>query len=124
MPRLGKYVAAVDEKTIAKRLQDTRKARGLTQVEIAQQVGIPQTLLSEYERGTVRLHAGIVVALAKTLHVSTDELLGVKHIKAGNGSFQDRRVLRRLQRIEKLPKRAKQTLLKTIDLFLDGVEKR
>lgn len=122
MPKLGKYVAPVDEKTIAKRLRDTRKARGLTQVEVAQLVGIPQTLLSEYERGTVRLHGAMVAALAKVLHVSTDELLGVKPSKE-NGSFHDRRFFRRLQRVEKLPKRAKQTLLKTIDLFLEGAEK-
>ena len=123
MPRLGKYLTPVDEKTIGKRVKDLRKARGLTQVELARHVGIPQTLLSEYERGTVRLHAAMVTGLAKVLHASTDVLLGVKPLKE-NGSFQDRRLFRRLQRIEKLPKRAKQTLLKTIDLFLDGAEKR
>lgn len=123
MPKLGNYVAPVDEKTIAKRLRDTRKARGLTQVEVARQVGIPQTLLSEYERGTVRIHAAMVAALARVLHVSTDELLGVKPPR-DNGTVHDRRFFRRLQRIETLPKRAKQTLLNTIDLFLQGVEKR
>jgi transcriptional regulator with XRE-family HTH domain len=122
VPRLGKYVAPVDEKTIAKRLRDLRKARGLTQSEIAAQLAIPQTLLSEYERGTVRLHGAMVAALAKTLHVTTDELLGLKPLKE-NGSFQDRRFFRRLQRIEQLPRRAKQTLLKTIDLYLQGAER-
>jgi transcriptional regulator with XRE-family HTH domain len=123
VPKLGKYVAPVDEKTIAKRLRDARKARGFTQVEVAQLVGIPQTLLSEYERGTVRVHGAMVAALARALHVSTDELLGVKPLKE-NGSFQDRRFFRRLQRVEKLPKRAKQALLKTIDTYIAGVEKR
>jgi transcriptional regulator with XRE-family HTH domain len=123
VPKLGKYLTPVDEKTIGKRLKDLRKARGLTQVELARQVGIPQTLLSEYERGTVRLHGAMVTGLAKMLHASTDELLSVKPLKE-NGSFQDRRLFRRLQRIEKLPKRAKQTLLRTIDLFLEGAEKR
>jgi transcriptional regulator with XRE-family HTH domain len=123
VPKLGKYVAPVDEKTIAKRLRELRKARGLTQVEVAQQLGIPQTLLSEYERATVRLHGAIIAALAKVLRASTDQILGVKPLKE-NGAFQDRRLFRRLQRIEKLPKRAKQTLLKTIDIYLEGAEKR
>lgn len=122
MPRLGKYVTPVDEQTIAKRLRALRKARGLTQAEIADRLGIPQTLLSEYERGTVRLHGAMVAALSKTLRVSSDELLGLKPLK-DNGSFKDRRFFRRLQRIERLPKRAKQTLLKTIDLYLEGAEK-
>jgi transcriptional regulator with XRE-family HTH domain len=123
LPKLGTYVAPVDEKTIAKRLRDLRKSRGLTQVEVAAQLGIPQTLVSEYERGTVRLHGAIVTALAKLLRVSTDELLGVKPLK-DHGPVQDRRILRRIQRIEKLPKRSKQALLKTIDLYLEGAEKR
>ena len=123
MPKLGEYIAPIDEKTIGKHLRDLRKARGLTQVEVAQELGIPQTLLSEYERGTVRLHGAIIAALAKVLRSSTDQILGAKPIKE-NGHFQDRRFFRRLQRIEKLPKRAKQALLKTIDLYLEGAERR
>jgi hypothetical protein len=38
--------------------------------------------------------------------------------------FCDRRFIRRLEKIEKLPKRAKQALLKTIDTYLVGAEKR
>ena len=38
--------------------------------------------------------------------------------------LRDRRFIERLERIEKLPKRAKQTLLKTIDTYLVGIEKR
>lgn len=121
MPRLGQYVSPVNEETIAKRLRELRKNQGLTQAEVAEKLGIPQTLVSEYERGTVRLHGAIVAALAKLMRVSADELLGLKPAKQ-NGSFTDRRFFRRLQRIEKLPKRHKQTLLRTIDTYLDGAE--
>jgi hypothetical protein len=41
-----------------------------------------------------------------------------------DGLFSDRRFIRRLERIEKLPKRAQQALLKTIDTYLDGAERR
>ena len=40
VPRLGKYDAPVDEQTIARRLRELRKRRGLTQVELAGKVGI------------------------------------------------------------------------------------
>jgi transcriptional regulator with XRE-family HTH domain len=113
----------VDETTIAKRLQELRKARGRTQVEVAEALGIPQALVSEYERGAVRLHGVIVAAFAKLYEVSADEILGLKPSKA-NGSFKDRRFYRRLERIEKLPKRSKQALLKTIDTYLAGAEKK
>jgi transcriptional regulator with XRE-family HTH domain len=122
VPKLGKYIGPVDEKTIAKRLRELRKASGKTQAEVAGRLGIPQPLLSEYERGTVRLHAAIVAAFAKLFEVPADEVLGLKPPKK-NGAFKDRRFFRRLERIEKLPRRAKDALLKTIDTYLAGVEK-
>lgn len=122
MPRVGRYIAPVDEKTIARRLKDLRKRRGKTQAELAATLGIDQTLVSAYERGAVRLHGAIVAAFAKTLRSSADEILGLKDMKQ-DGLFRDRRFIRRLERIEKLPKRAKQALLKTIDTYLDGAEK-
>lgn len=117
MPRLGNYVAPVDEKTIARKLRELRTRRGMTQVELAEKVGIDQTLLSTYERGTVRLHAAMVAALAKALRTTTDELLGLKEPK-DTGLVKDRRFLRRLEQIDRLPRRKKDALLTTIDAFL------
>jgi len=74
-------------------------------------------------QGTGDLHDAMVAALARALHLFTDELLGAIPLKE-NGSFQDRRFFRRLQRIEKLPKQAKQALLKMIDTYLADAEKR
>ena len=74
-------------------------------------------MLSTYERGTVRIHGAMVAALAKALRTSTDELLGVKESKE-NGVMKDRRFLRRLEQIDRLPRRKKDALLTTIDAFL------
>jgi transcriptional regulator with XRE-family HTH domain len=82
-------------------------------------VGISQALLSEYERGTVRIHGELVAAFAKALRVSADELLGLKTQRL-DGFIPDRRFFRRLQKIEQLSRRNKQALLKTIDGFLKG----
>jgi transcriptional regulator with XRE-family HTH domain len=123
VPRIGTYVAPVDEKTIGKRLRELRKERGLTQVEVAERLGIQQALLSAYELGHVRVHGALVAAFATLYKVSADQILGLKEIR-GNGALHDRRFLRRLEKIEKLPRRAKQTLLGTIDTYLAGLEKR
>jgi len=64
-----------------------------------------------------------VATLAGIFRTSSDEILGLKPSEE-NGSFKDRRFIRRLERVEKLPKRAKQALLKTIDACLEGTEKR
>lgn len=123
MPRIGKYLAPVDEKTIGKKLREFRKLRGLTQVEVAEKLGIQQALLSAYELGQVRIHGALVAAFAQLFRVSSDEILGLKHAKEIRPS-PDRRFIRRLEKIDGLPKRAKQTLLSTIDTYLVGLEKR
>jgi len=123
LPRIGKYLAPVDEKTIGERLREFRKLRGMTQVEVADKLGVQQALLSAYELGQVRVHGALVAAFAQLFRVSADELLGLKQPKQSSPST-DRRFIRRLERIERLPKRAKQTLLSTIDTYLAGLEKR
>jgi transcriptional regulator with XRE-family HTH domain len=117
LPRLGKYIAPVDEKTIARRLREVRKRRGMTQAELAEKVGIRQVLVSQYELGQVRIHGALLAAFAKTLRTSADEILGLKGSKE-NGLIEDRRFLRRLERIDRLPRRKKDALLTTIDAFL------
>jgi transcriptional regulator with XRE-family HTH domain len=124
MPRTRKkYVAPVDEKTIGNRLREVRKQRGLTQAEVAGALHIKQTLVSEYERGTVRIHGALLAAFAKILEVSADELLCLSKPKQ-NGAVHDRRVLRVVREIEALPRRDKDALLKTINNFLRGARAR
>ena len=111
--------ASTAEQSIGERLTALRKARGITQVELAAKLGMSQPLLSKYERGDLRLHGALVAQLARHLGASTDQILGVTPIKA-NGAPTDRRFVQRLQKIDKLPKRERQMLLGTIDTFLKG----
>jgi transcriptional regulator with XRE-family HTH domain len=117
VPRRTKKVST-REKLIGSRIAEIRKRRAMPQGELAATLGMSQSLLSRYERGLLRLHGALVVDLAKALRVSTDELLGTKDLKT-NG-HHDRRFVRRLDRIETLPKHKKQARLSTIDSFLKG----
>jgi transcriptional regulator with XRE-family HTH domain len=99
--------------TIGQRLARLRRERGLTQVELAQMIEVSQPVLSDYERGTLRLHGQLIARLARILRVSADELLGLEATKS-RGAAGNRRLLRRLQQLEKLPKRDQQALLRTI----------
>lgn len=120
VPRTRKqYKSPVSEKTIGSRLKDLRKKRGMTQLEVAQELGVNQNLISLYEQGEVRIHAGLLAGLAKVLNASSDEILGLKE-QATNGHVKDRRFLRRLEKIEKLSRRDKQVLLRSLDAFLKG----
>ena len=102
---------------LGKRLARLRKERGYTQIELAEKTGIIQPVLSDYERGMLRPHPDTLIRLATALQVSADELLGLKP-PAKNGTPLNRRFLRRLQAVDKLPKRDQEALLRTIDAFL------
>jgi len=69
----------------------------------------------------LRLHGGLIVRVAEILSVSADELLGLTEAKnaskRANGA-KNRRLLRRIEQIETLPKRDQEALLRTIDAFL------
>lgn len=57
--------------------------------------------------------------IAEMLGASTDELLGMKqHVAQGDGGIKNRRLYRRMQEIEKLPRRDQEALLRTIEAFI------
>lgn len=116
MPRRRTYITPVDEKGIGRRLRDIRQRRGLTQGELAQQLGIDQTLVSNYERGAARLHGALVAGFAKALRVSSDEILGLKQ-SIGPDPTNARR-LRRLQQLDLLPVADQRAVLRFMEALL------
>ena len=108
------------DETPGQRLARIRRERGFTQVELAERTGLVQTLVSDYERGKLRLNADMILRFATALDVSTDDLLqptsGVKPARKPS-----RRVLQRLERIEALPVHVQTTVLKSLDLMLKNV---
>lgn len=59
------------------RLAELRKAAGYTQVELADEIGISQRMISYYEKTDDHPIAKVLRHLAQALEVTTDELLGV-----------------------------------------------
>lgn len=105
------------KESLGVRIARLRKERGYTQVELAEKMGLIQSLVSDYERGQLRPHAEMVVRFALALDISADELLGLKKAKS-NGRAPSRKFLRRVQAIEQLPLRDQQAILRMIDAFL------
>ena len=102
--------------TFGDRLKRFRKARGLTQTELAQRLGIRQSIISSYEIERIRPHMEMICHLALQLEITTDELLGMKQTK--KEPPLPRRFLHRLQKVDSLTARQQDALLVTIDAFL------
>ena len=114
----------VDGETLGTRLARIRKQHGYTQSGLAKETGIAQNLISEYETGKKRLHAELIVRLATALHVSADELLGLKKGKAADLSPPRLPILRRLERLSTLPPWTRTNILRTVDMLIDSAERR
>jgi len=107
-----------DEKVTGKRLAQLRKSKGFTQSDLSDQLGVTQSMISDYENGVMRLHADLLIQLAKLLKISTDEILGLKLSKQTMRPH-NKRLTKRLEALEKLPKRDMDALLRTIDAFVE-----
>jgi transcriptional regulator with XRE-family HTH domain len=104
---------------LGQRIAGLRKERGYTQVELAEKMDIIQTIISDYERGKLRPHPEMLAKLATVLQVSADQILGLTPPQK-NSSTVNRRFLRRLHLVDKLPLRDQEALLRTIDAFLEA----
>lgn len=58
------------------RLRDMREDADLTQAQVAEMLGIAQTVYSRYERGFQTIPLGLLINLADRYEVSIDFLVG------------------------------------------------
>ena len=65
----------MDYYSIGQRIRKVRKARGLSQEELAEKVGISTTHMSHIETGNTKMSLPIFVEIASVLETRTDELL-------------------------------------------------
>ncbi len=124
MPRISKYnlpPLELGNESLGQRIARLRKEKGYTQIDMASVIGISQVLISDYERNKIRPHYEMIIRIAFTLNITTDELLGVKPSK-GTSKKTNLKIQQRMKKIEELPPSQQKVLLQNIDMFLKGVE--
>ena len=65
-------------KQLGTRVAELRKTHGLTQAQLAESLGLTQQMIASYEVGRRRVPVSLLPALATTLAVSIEALLGQK----------------------------------------------
>ncbi len=102
---------------LGKRVEHFRKKCGIMQVDMAEKLGIAQTMVSRIERGEARIHGELIIQLVRIFGISSDELLGLKSDSVANSSVP-RRWIKRVGKIDDMPKRDQDALARIIDAFL------
>jgi len=123
MPRKKRVKSDFGERVV-----ELRKARGLTQYDLADLIGTTQRTISYYENEGGHPQAPVMADLARALNVSTDELLGVK--KSGRTSqsktlanHEDpelRRFWKKFQQLMTLPEKDQRAVIRLVNSLVAG----
>lgn len=105
------------EQRIGKRIQTIRRAKGYTQQQFAELVGLSTNYLSDIERGKSSARLDKLTAIINALECSADDIfsdvldVGYK-IKSSRLS----------QRLEALPRREQETALAILEAFINKTD--
>lgn len=121
MPRVSrlKLPPIPAKESLGERVARIRKERGFTQVELAEKIGVIQSIVSAIERDVLKLSAEMAIRFALALEVTTDDLLMPAKRNGSQARKPSRKILRRLEKIETLPRTQQTAVLKTIDNALE-----
>jgi transcriptional regulator with XRE-family HTH domain len=101
------------------RLAQIRKARGVTQIELARAIGSTQRAISYYESETGHAPAPVIAQLAKALDVSADQLLGLQTLKINKSRDKDdpetQRLWRKFQKLQALPVKDQRAVIRLLN---------
>ena len=98
------------------RLARIRRARGITQAQLAKAVGVSRRVVAYYEADDAQPPGAILVDLARTLAVSADQLLGLKPVRR-TAPPKSRKLLKRLEKVEALPRGDQKAVFEYIEFL-------
>lgn len=105
-------------KGLGTRIAAARKEHGLTQQQLADQLGIPQQTLAHYEVARARLPASMLPTLAQLLTLSLDELIGNPLTRRKGRRGPVSRLQQQIEAVEQLPKTKQQFVSQMLDTVL------
>lgn len=103
--------------TFGRRLARLRKDAGYSQRSFAAEIGISNRMVAYYEAQTDHPPAHLLPTIADALGLTVDQLLGRVPLKKKKAPTNER-LLRQLRQVEKLPPRARQSILEHIEALV------
>lgn len=121
-PSMGMTTVTAEEKifyqALGQRIAKLRKELNITQVQLAETLGVAQQTLAHYEVGRLRMAITTLAAIAKALAVPVESLLeddtSARHSKRGPMS----KLQQQLEQLSTLPRTKQQFVIQMLDTVL------
>jgi len=102
---------------LGERLAAARERMGLSQVQLADKLGVTQKLITYWEHNDVALRVDQLTAIAKALNLSVDELMGQPASKArGSGPVGKARQI--FEAVSRLPRKQQEKVFDILQPFI------
>jgi len=101
---------------LGSRIAQLRKEAGLTQVQLAERIGVTQPVCASYEIGRRRIPVPLLLRIAEALNVYVEDLLPLENTKKKRGPMP--KIDRDLARVKTLPRKQQQLVMNLIETVL------
>lgn len=95
------------------RIAELRRTQDITQVQLAEILGVSQQTINSYEVGRRRVPVSALPALARTLGVSMETLIGEKSPPAKRGPTP--KLQQQIERLSTLPRAQQQVVIQMLE---------
>lgn len=102
-------------KELGERVADLRKQNHLTQVQMAEALGVSQQQIASYEAGRVKIPVSALPKLAAVLATPFDEILGME-VKSKRGPAS--KLQQQVDRISQLPRSKQKFIIEMLDALI------
>lgn len=103
---------------LGERIANLRKTRNITQVQLAEVLGVSQQTIQAYEVGRRRIPVSALPAVARLLVVPMDELFGLVSQKERGKRGPMSQLERSIERISELPKQKQRFVVEMLETVL------
>lgn len=100
------------------RIAELRKAQDITQIEMAEILGVSQQTVNSYEVARRRVPVSALPILAKLLTVSVDELLGEPTKRTNGKRGPASKLQQQMERVSLLPRSKQKFVIDMIDTVI------
>jgi transcriptional regulator with XRE-family HTH domain len=98
------------------RIAALRKQQDITQVQLAELIGVTQQTINSYETGRRRVPVSLLAAIARRLGISIEELVGEPAKSSKRGPTP--KLQQQMERIAQLPRARQQFVMQVIESVL------